>query len=116
MRHGEFTLLEGTRLRRFGGGAPNATVNVCSPRAWPMLLHGSRGLAEAYMDGLWDSPDLTAVVRLAARNMHAFDRWRRRVAPLRVQLQAAGGMGATRRRAAAGRSQVTTTSATSSSR
>ena len=24
--------------------------------------------------------------------MHAFDRWRRRVAPLRVQLQAAGGM------------------------
>ena len=52
MRHGEFTLLEGTRLRRFGGGAPNATVNVCSRRAWPMLLHGSRGLAEAYMDGL----------------------------------------------------------------
>ena len=92
MRHGEFTLLEGTRLRRFGSGAPHATVNVGSPRAWPMLLHGSRGLAEAYMDGLWNSPDLTAVVRLAARNMLGFDRWRRRVAPLRVPLQAARGM------------------------
>src|SRR5207302_6183595 len=80
------------RLRRFGGGAPHATVNVGSPRAWPMLLHGSRGLGEAYMDGLWNSPDLTAVVRLAARNMRGFDRWRRRVAPLRVPLQAARGM------------------------
>ena len=47
----------------FGAGAPHATVDVHAPRAWRALLRGSRGLAESYADGLWDSPDLTAVIR-----------------------------------------------------
>jgi cyclopropane-fatty-acyl-phospholipid synthase len=92
MRAGRLTLREGPCSRELGDGTPHAIVAVRSPRAWPMLLHGSRGLAEAYIDGLWDSPDLTAVVRLAARNMRGFDRWRRRVAPLRAALQAARGL------------------------
>ena len=41
------------------------------------------------MHGLWDSPDLTAVVRVAARNAPSLDRWRGRLAPARVPLQAA---------------------------
>ena len=36
-----------------------------------MLLHGETGGGEAYMDGLWSSPDLQALLRLAARNREA---------------------------------------------
>ncbi|HKH78668.1 MAG TPA: class I SAM-dependent methyltransferase, partial [Solirubrobacteraceae bacterium] len=92
MRCGRLTILEGERALVLGHGSPRATVRVNSPRLWPMLLHGSRGMAEAYMDGLWDSPDLTAVVRVAARNAPSLDRWRGRLAPARVPLQAARGI------------------------
>ena len=54
-----------------------------------MFLRGSRGLAESYAQGLWDSPDLTAVIRLAARNAHRLDRLRMRLAPVLVPLQRA---------------------------
>ena len=61
-----------------------------------MLLRGSRGLAEAYAQGLWDSPDLVALIRLAARNVGGLDRLR--CAP------GAGAMAAAaRRRSAASR-------------
>jgi cyclopropane-fatty-acyl-phospholipid synthase len=33
-----------------------------------LVTHGSLGFAEAYMDGDWSSPDLTALIELAARN------------------------------------------------
>ena len=36
-----------------------------------MLLGGETGAGEAYMDGLWSSPDLAALLRLAARNREA---------------------------------------------
>jgi cyclopropane-fatty-acyl-phospholipid synthase len=71
----------------FGRGAPEATVCLRSPRAWSALLRGSRGLAESYRDGLWDSPDLTAVIRVAARNVQGLDAVRRRLSPLREPLQ-----------------------------
>jgi cyclopropane-fatty-acyl-phospholipid synthase len=92
LRQGQLTVLEGERALVLGHGSPQATVQVNSPRLWPRLLHGSRGLAEAYMQGLWESPDLTAVVRVAARNASSLDRWRRRIAPARVPLQAARGV------------------------
>ena len=46
-----------------------------------------QGLAEAYVDGLWDSPDVTAVVEVAARNLHGIDEIRRRLTPLREPWQ-----------------------------
>jgi len=58
-------------------------VHVRSAKLWPRLLHGGRGMAEAYADGLWDSPDLTAVIRVAARNAGRLDAARRRLAPVR---------------------------------
>jgi cyclopropane-fatty-acyl-phospholipid synthase len=73
----------------FGAGAPHAIVNVRSSRAWRKLLRGSNGLAEAYAQELWDSPDLTAVVRVAARNADALDRMRARLAPLLIPAQRA---------------------------
>jgi len=46
-----------------------AQVTVNDHRFWRMLASGgSLGAGEAYMHGLWDSPDLTAVVRVLARN------------------------------------------------
>ena len=51
----------------------------CTTRAvWRALLRGGQGLAETYVDGLWDSPDVTAVIEVAARNLHGIDEIRRR--------------------------------------
>jgi cyclopropane-fatty-acyl-phospholipid synthase len=92
LRSGQLTVVEGERRLVLGHGSPQATVQVRSPRLWPSLLHGSRGMAEAYAQGFWESPDLTAVVRVAARNARSLDEWRRWLAPARVPLQAARGL------------------------
>jgi len=92
LRSGQLSVLEDSQRLVLGRGSPQALVHVRSPRLWPRLLHGSRGLAEAYRDGLSESPDLTAVLRLAARNLSVLDRWRRRLAPLRVPLQVLRGL------------------------
>jgi cyclopropane-fatty-acyl-phospholipid synthase len=99
LRSGQLTIVEEQQRLVLGHGSPRATVEVRSPQFWSMLLHGSRGMAEAYMGGLWESPDLTAVVRVAARNAPALDEWRRRLAPARVPLQAARGIRARNTRA-----------------
>jgi cyclopropane-fatty-acyl-phospholipid synthase len=44
-------------------------------------------MADAYAAGLWDSPDVVALVRLAARNAVGLDRLRALIAPLRVPVQ-----------------------------
>ncbi|MGI8411281.1 MAG: class I SAM-dependent methyltransferase [Solirubrobacteraceae bacterium] len=80
---GSLLFVEGDHERRFGAGPPTATINVRSSRTWPMLLHGSRGMADAYAKGWWDSPDLVAVIRLGARNVGGLDRLRALIAPLR---------------------------------
>lgn len=92
LRSGQLSVLEGSQRTVLGRGSPQALAHVRSPELWPLLLHGSRGLAEAYRDGLWESPDLAAVVRLAARNVSGLDRWRGRLTPLRVPLQMLGGL------------------------
>jgi cyclopropane-fatty-acyl-phospholipid synthase len=81
---GRLVVVEDGERRAFGSGLPQATVVVRSPRVWRKLLRGSRGLAESHIDGLWDSPDVTAVIRLAARNVDGLDRLRRRLAPVRA--------------------------------
>jgi len=100
IRHGSLTVLEGDRRHVFGEGDLAGTVRIRSPRAWRMLLRGSRGLAEGYAQGLWDSPDLTAVIRVAARNADRLDRARMRLAPLLAPVQRARAlaMRSTRRR------------------
>jgi cyclopropane-fatty-acyl-phospholipid synthase len=85
---GQITVVEGGEARVFGSGAPAALVHVRTARAWrKLLLRGSRGLGEAYVDGLWDSPDPTALIRVAARNVEGLDRLRERLAPLRAPIQ-----------------------------
>jgi cyclopropane-fatty-acyl-phospholipid synthase len=80
IREGSLTVVEDGRRHLFGAGAPAALVHVRSDALWPHLLHGGRGMAEAYAAGLWDSPDLTAVLRVAARNVDRLDAARRRLA------------------------------------
>jgi cyclopropane-fatty-acyl-phospholipid synthase len=87
MREGSLTVVEDGRRTELGRGAPHATIEVHDASTWRALLRGSRGLAESYADGLWDSPDLTALIRLAARNAAQLDAPRRRLTPLREPYQ-----------------------------
>jgi cyclopropane-fatty-acyl-phospholipid synthase len=81
IRVGSLVIVHGRRQRTFGRGAPRAMIHVHDVRFWRMLMRGSRGLAESYADGMWDSPDLVAVIRLAARNAVLIDRVRVFTAP-----------------------------------
>ena len=60
---GTLVLGAGRRRWSFGSGLPVARARIHDPRFWPMLLRGSNGLADAYAHGLWDSPDLVALIR-----------------------------------------------------
>ncbi len=52
-----------------------ANLTVINPHFYKRLLtDGSIGAGEAYIDGWWDSPDLTNVVRILARNLAALDK------------------------------------------
>jgi cyclopropane-fatty-acyl-phospholipid synthase len=95
---GTLVVIEGSERHVFGAGPPAATVHVRDPRVWRRVLRGSRGLAESYMAGMWDSPDLTAVIRLAARNVEGIDRLRAWLAPLRAPFQRLGSIGWNSRR------------------
>ncbi len=89
IRAGTLVVVEQNRRRSFGSGAPVATAAVRSSRVWRQLLRGSVGLADAYAEGLWNSPDLVALIRLAARNGATMDRIRRRIAAVQRPLQVA---------------------------
>jgi cyclopropane-fatty-acyl-phospholipid synthase len=56
------------------GKAVAATIEVKHPGLYSRVLRGgSIAAGEAYMDGWWDSPDLTALMKLMALNMRALD-------------------------------------------
>jgi cyclopropane-fatty-acyl-phospholipid synthase len=62
--HLEVVLPDGSR-RLFGdaGADPHAEIHIHDGEALTrMLLHGETGGGEAYMDGLWSSPDLAALL------------------------------------------------------
>ena len=83
---GSLEVVESGRTLRFGSPPPSARLIVHSPLAWPALLRGSSGLAEAYAQGWIDSPDLVSLIRLGARNGRALDRPRQTLAPVLMPL------------------------------
>jgi cyclopropane-fatty-acyl-phospholipid synthase len=91
---GELTIVEGSQRLVFGELVPERPLSmeltVRSPRFYRQLLRGSLGLAESYVDGLWDCEDLVALTRLGALNVGALDRLRRALSPVLVPLQRSG--------------------------
>ncbi len=70
--HGQLlvSMPSGEMIHRAGPRpGPNAQLNLLRWRAiWRLLVGGDIGFAEAYMDGDWSTPDLTALIELAALN------------------------------------------------
>jgi cyclopropane-fatty-acyl-phospholipid synthase len=53
---------------------PTATLIIKDPRTIARIAFGGcLGLCEAYLDGMWDSPNVTEVLRLGTANEMAFD-------------------------------------------
>ncbi|RIL05778.1 MAG: SAM-dependent methyltransferase [Proteobacteria bacterium] len=71
---GRLAVHEGAHVQAFGESSPDlsATIRVRDPRFYRWLAQrGSLGGAEAYLEGLWSTDDLVAVVRVLARNQAA---------------------------------------------
>ena len=64
----EVRLPDGSR-RLFGSGEHGVTLQVHDEAMFGQVLaRGDIGLAEAYLDGYWDSPDVTGLLTLLTRN------------------------------------------------
>ena len=73
---GHLTIQEGNDRLEFGraGAALSATVRVNDPAFFAdVALGGAVGAGESYMLGRWDADDLTAALRILARNRDAMD-------------------------------------------
>jgi cyclopropane-fatty-acyl-phospholipid synthase len=72
LRNGRIDVVEAGRERSFGpaGAELRARIAIHDPAAWRGALHGSVGLGETYVDGLWETDDLVALIRIAARELN----------------------------------------------
>jgi cyclopropane-fatty-acyl-phospholipid synthase len=79
---GRIDVVEGARERSFGPADAElrATVRINEPAAWRGPLHGSVGLGEGYVNGLWETDDLVSLIRIAARELREMDGIRAAVA------------------------------------
>ncbi|MEC8268313.1 MAG: cyclopropane-fatty-acyl-phospholipid synthase family protein, partial [Pseudomonadota bacterium] len=74
LRHGELVVHDNGETHRFGGGdlsiAPSASVTIHEPSAYSrILMGGTMGAAEAYIDGDWSTDQLTNVTQVFSANM-----------------------------------------------
>ena len=91
LRGGQLIVVEDGREERYGApGDITARLEVREQRMWRRAIAGGGvGFGEAYVDGLWDSPDLVAVLRILARNIDRLNRLMRN--PL-TRLRGLGGL------------------------
>ncbi|MBB1201811.1 class I SAM-dependent methyltransferase [Enterobacteriaceae bacterium 89] len=72
LRHGTVTVREGSQSFHFGEqtpGALHAEVNVVNPAVyWHVLTGGSLAAAEAWIDGEWETDQLTTLLQILALN------------------------------------------------
>ncbi len=82
LRDGSITLSDADCSRTFGGSASatGATnLHVHDLRFYPMAVFGGDiSIAEAYLRGYWDCPDLVALMRMFARNLPVLSNMERR--------------------------------------
>jgi cyclopropane-fatty-acyl-phospholipid synthase len=75
VKSGQIVVEEGGRTCSFGD--PDAglrtTVRINDPAAWRDPLRGSVGLGEGYMAGRWETDDLVALIRIAARELRELE-------------------------------------------
>jgi cyclopropane-fatty-acyl-phospholipid synthase len=55
------------------GSELQAQVTINDPAAWAGPVRGSVGLGEGYADGLWETDDLVALMRIGARELRQFE-------------------------------------------
>ena len=77
LKHGRITIIENNRRYPFGEESSTsslqADISVHHPQFYSRILFGgSIGAAEAYMERLWSTDDLTVVMRILALNQKAF--------------------------------------------
>ena len=91
VRSGRIEVQERGRTRAYGPADADlsATVVINDPAAWRGPLHGSLGLGEGYVDGLWETDDLVSLIRIAAREVGSLDGLRGAVAKPRALLHRA---------------------------
>jgi cyclopropane-fatty-acyl-phospholipid synthase len=94
---GRVTLREGGSTMTWGeAGDLRARLTVRRPRFYRRVaLGGSLGAAESFLDGDWEADDLTALLRILARNLDRTDRLDR--GPARAARLLARGVHALRR-------------------
>jgi len=75
LRNGRIDVVEGARERTYGPADAElrATLTINDPAAWRDPLRGSVGLGEGYVDGRWETDDLVALIRIAARELRDTD-------------------------------------------
>jgi len=76
MRHGALRWTDGAESRVFGDPASDlqAEIRVQDESFYRKLVTGGEdGAGDAYVDGLWTSPDPVAVVRFAIRNLESLE-------------------------------------------
>jgi len=94
VRNGRIDVVEGARERSYGPADADlrATLTINDPAAWRGPLRGSVGLGEGYVDGLWETDDLVALIQIAARELRQMDGLRGAVARPRGLLHRARGL------------------------
>lgn len=81
LKYGRLIVREGRHTMVFGlDDSLTATIQVNDPSFYARLLSaGSIGAGEAYIDGLWDADDLTAVVRILVVNQEVLSQLEQKV-------------------------------------
>ncbi|MDX6042580.1 cyclopropane-fatty-acyl-phospholipid synthase family protein [Scandinavium lactucae] len=71
IRHGSLTVYEGTQATHFGDASASlrADVQILTPGVyWRVLTGGSLAAADAWVDGQWETHQLTALLQILALN------------------------------------------------
>ncbi|RTE87802.1 class I SAM-dependent methyltransferase [Lysobacter sp. N42] len=82
LKFGQLKLIEGANEMTFGDATSPlvATIQVKDPKMFSrFVLQGDIGAGESYVDGYWESPDLTSVIQVFARNLEVLDALTRRI-------------------------------------
>ncbi len=84
LAYGRLTIRENDRTLAFGpGNGPEAVIQVHDPAFFTrVVVDGSIGAAESYVDGQWDTNDLTAVIRIIVANQPVMEQMENRLARL----------------------------------